>query len=175
VQLASDGSALWTASQDGVLVELQPSSLRGSLLVRHAGRREALIAAFRSVWLAEATSDELLRIVPRARRDAQRVLIPIGGVAEELAAGRRSLWALTPLENRLWRIDPRRNVVTASIDVGPHTTSLAILGDTVWVGAADGRIRAVDPRRNQVVRTTKAGGPIDDLTRDGSSLLVATR
>lgn len=175
VQLASDGSTLWAASQDGVVVALQPSSLRRSLLVRHAGSPEALIAALGSIWLAEATSDELLRIVPRAQHDAQRIPIPIGGVAEDLAADKRSLWALTPLEDRLWRVDPRRNVVTASIDVGPRTTSLAILGNTVWVGAADGRILAVDPRRNQVVRTIQAGGPVDDLTPDGSSLLVATR
>jgi streptogramin lyase len=173
VQLASAAGSLWAASQDGVLVRLDPVSLRRTATIAGVGTPEALAAGDGALWVAEATRDALLRVDPRQGKVARSV--PIGGVAEEVAVGGGSVWALTPLENRLWRIDARTSGVTASIDVGPHGTALAAADGAVWVGSADASLSRVDPRRNAVVETVAVGGPVAGLAAAGDRVWVAIR
>lgn len=173
VQLAVGYSALWSASQDGVLARVDPSSLRLIARIPKVGYPEALAVGLGAVWLADATRFVLVRFDPARNRVVLE--IPIGGVAEDIAVGDGSVWAVTPVQNRLWRIDPRTNAVTAAIAVEGGPTSVAVTPGAVWVGSKNGTINHVDPSVNRVVSTIRVGGPVADLAAVPDRLWVTTR
>lgn len=121
----------------------------------------ANFAAFGSVWMADTSRDELLRVEPDSRRVVGR--LPVAGELA-LGAGAGSLWALQEgsargkffgLHGPLLRIDPSTNRVTARIALrtpdGQPFEGYEVLAnrDEVWVAGVSGALR-VDPRTNRV-------------------------
>jgi hypothetical protein len=154
-------------------------------------------AAFGSVWMADTSRDELLRVEPDSRRVIRR--LPVAG---ELAhgGGAGALWALQEGSARggfgfhgpLLRIDPSTNRVTARIalstpDGQPFEAYEVLAGrDEVWLAGAGGALR-VDPRTNRVTQAISApdqlvsthfallGGALWAITEDGRLLRFDTR
>jgi outer membrane protein assembly factor BamB len=154
-------------------------------------------AAFGSVWMADTTRDELLRVDPDTRRVIGR--LPVAG---ELALGKSddALWALQEgsarggfgLHGPLLRIDPDTNQVTARIELGtvagqPFAGYEVLDGrEEVWVAGPSGAVR-IDPRINRVTLTIAApdqlvsahfallDGELWAITADGRLLSFDTR
>src|SRR5581483_12319554 len=114
--LAVGAGALWAGSQDGAVTRLDPAEGRTIATVHHVHAPQAIVATRNAVWVAQATSVDLLRIDPATNRIVHR--IPLGDVPEALAVLDGSVWALTPADGAVWRIDPRTNSVVARIPVG---------------------------------------------------------
>jgi len=170
--LASTGTALWAGSQDNVLTRIDPSG-RATETAR-AIQPEAMVAAFGSLWVAQATRVTVRRANLRTGRNVR--LIPLGTPSDALAASADSIWALSATRNTLWRIDPRTNSVLAAITVTDGASDVISHGGLVWVVATStGTLQQIDPRDNVVTRTIQIGHPIGAATMVGDRLWVAIR
>jgi DNA-binding SARP family transcriptional activator/streptogramin lyase len=171
--LAYGAGAVWIGSQDGSLSELDPSDDHTIAVAHGIGEPQALTVAGGAVWIAEATSDEVLRFMtarPRTRKP-----IPIGGMPDDLAVGDGSVWAVTSDQGLLWRIDEQTGAVTASIDVGPGFSLVALVAGQVWVASPAGTVERVDPRRDVVAQTLDLDGPIGGLAAGDRQLWISIR
>jgi hypothetical protein len=168
--------------------------------LRVADSLGATFGAFGSVWMADTTRDELLRVDPDSRRVIGR--LPVAGELA-LGEGAGSLWALQEGQSRksrggfalngpLLRIDPSTNRVTARIALGTVAgqpfAGYEVLdaGDEVWVAGPGGALR-IDPRTNRVTQTIAApdqlvsthfallDGDLWAITEDGRLLGFDTR
>jgi streptogramin lyase len=155
------------------------------------------MGAFGSVWMADTSRDELLRVEPDSRRVVGR--LPVAGELA-LGAGAGALWALHEgsargkfgLHGPLLRIDPSTNRVTARIALrtpdGQPFEGYEVLADRdeVWVAGVSGALR-VDPRTNRVTQAIAApdqlvsthfallDGGLWAITEDGRLLSFDTR
>jgi PQQ-like domain len=137
---------------------------------------------FRSVWLSESQSGQILRVDPRTRHVIARV--PAGSEAT-LDVGFGSVWAAPSASGNfgrpLLRIDPRTNRVVARIPRRspsgapfPGGALVAVAGPRVWVLSPTGAL-IVDPARNRVVREIRLGGGfqvVDAHVQDGALWLT---
>lgn len=171
--LAYGAGALWVGSQDGALSEVQPTDDRTITVVRDIGKPNALAVGGGAVWIAEATSDAVLRVGLTPRRVHR--LIPIGGLPNALAIADGSVWVATPGQALLWRIDELTGAVTASIDVGPGFSLVTASHGQVWVASLAGSAERVDPAKNMVVRTIDLAGPVGGLTAGGGHVWISLR
>jgi DNA-binding beta-propeller fold protein YncE len=169
--LAAQGSSVWVGSQDDELTRLDVSGRRtGSGRARHP---DAMAVAYGSLWIAQATSVELLRADPETGRRSRSV--PLGAPCTSIAAGAGAVWALGAEATMLWRIDPASNAVTAAIRVMPDATDV-VAGTSVWVLARPtGTVEEIDPRRNAVVRTVALGRPIGGAVLADGRLWIGLR
>jgi putative pyrroloquinoline-quinone binding quinoprotein len=153
--------------------------------------------AFGSVWMADTSREELLRVDPDSRRVVRR--LPVAGELA-LGVGAGSLWALQEgrarggfgLSGPLLRIDPNTNRVTARIALGtiagqPFAGYEVLDGrNEVWVAGVSGALR-IDPRTNRVTQAIAApdqlvsthfallDGDLWAITVDGRLLSFDTR
>jgi hypothetical protein len=169
--LAAHGTSLWVGSQDDQLTRLDVTGHRtGHGRARHP---DALTIAFGSLWVAQATSVELLRNDAETGRRTARV--PLGTPCGSLAAGADSIWALSATGATLWRIDPASNAVTAAIHVAPDATDV-VAGDGVWVvSSSSGTLQQVDTERNNVERTISLDRRISGAVFVGDRLWIGLR
>jgi hypothetical protein len=157
----------------------------------------ATFAAFGSVWMADTSRDELLRVNPDSRSVVGR--LPVAGELA-LGGGAGALWVLQEgsprsgfgLRGPLLRIDPSTNRVTARIalkapDGQPFEGYEVLTGrDQVWVAGVSGALR-VDTRTNRVTQAIAApdqlvtthfallDGALWALTEDGRLVRFDTR
>jgi hypothetical protein len=160
----------------------------------------ATFGAFGSVWMADTSRDELLRVDPDSRRVVGR--LPVAGELA-LGVGAGSLWALQEGQSRksrggfalngpLLRIDPSTNRVTARIALGtvagqPFAGYEVLDGrDEVWVAGVSGAVR-IDPQTNRITQAIAApdqlvgthfallDGDLWAITEDGRLLSFDTR
>ena len=157
----------------------------------------ATFGAFGSVWMADTSREELLRIDPDTRRVVAR--LPVAGEVA-LGVGAGDLWALQAgpaqggfdLGGPLLRIDPSTNRVTARIALGavagqPFGGYEVLDGrDEVWVAGVSGALR-IDARTNRVTQAIAApdqlvsthfallDGDLWAITEDGRLLSFDTR
>jgi DNA-binding SARP family transcriptional activator len=171
--LAYAAGALWVGSQDGALTEVDPRTEQVIAVLRHTGDPEALAVGAGSIWVAEASQDDVRQVDPVTHRIARS--IPIGGAPSDVAVGDGSVWAVTPSESRVWRIDPRTDAVTAAIDVAPQSSLVTVIDDEVWVGSATGTLQRLDPNQNAVAQTLKLDGPIGGIASGNGRLWVSVR
>ncbi len=171
--LAYGAGSLWVGSQDGALTELAGSTDRALAVIHGIGKPEALVVKAGTVWIAEATSNRLLRV--SAGRHRVIGSVPIGGPATDLVAGGGSVWALTPDQRRVWRVDVRTGAVSASITVGPDPSSMAFINGEVWVASPLGTVQQVDPAEDEVARTVHFDGPIGGIAVGHGRLWVSVR
>jgi DNA-binding SARP family transcriptional activator len=171
--LAYGAGALWVGSQDGTLTEIDPRTERVIAMLRHTGDPEALAVGAGSIWVAEASQDDVRQVDPVTRRITRS--IPIGGTPSDVAIGDGSVWTVTPSESRVWRIDPRTDAVTAAIDVAPQSSLITVIDDDVWVGSATGTLQRLDPNHNAVAQTLQLDGPIGGMAPGNHRLWISVR
>jgi streptogramin lyase len=91
----------------------------------------ALAVGDGSVWASSRTG-QVAMIDPKT--NAKKVIISGNGYGvTQIAAGLGAVWVLNPLLETLTRIDHGRNVVVATIEVGPGATAVAVGEGFVWV------------------------------------------
>jgi DNA-binding SARP family transcriptional activator/streptogramin lyase len=163
--------ALWVGSEDGSLVEVNPATDIETSEIRGAGDAAALAVGAGSVWIAEATEDDLRRVSLASH--SLTTSIPIGGTATGIAVGEGSIWAITPAESRVWRVDPRTGAVTAGIEVAPHSSLITAVDGEIWVGSSTGMLQRLDPTRNVVTKAIHLPGPIGGLAGGDRRLWVS--
>jgi streptogramin lyase len=142
-------------------------------VLRHTGDAEALAVGDGSLWVAEASQDDVRQVDPVARRITRS--IPIGGTPSDVAIGDGSVWAVTPSESRVWRIDPRTDAVTAAITVAPQSSLITVIDDDVWVGSATGTLQRLDPNQNAVAQTLQFDGPVGGIAPGNHRLWISVR
>ena len=103
-----------------------------------------------SVWVADPSKGQVLRLDPRTR--AVEARIPVGGEARVTAAG-GAVWAFG--RGRVLRIDPARDRVVKVISIPGAVPGLVLEGrGGVWAGTSQA-LRRIDLRRNAVTRTVQ--------------------
>jgi streptogramin lyase len=172
--LGFGNGSLWVGSQDNVLSRLDPATGKLLATLHVVVTPESVTVGSGSVWVAQATRVDLLRIDARANRITHR--IPLGGTATAVTTGDGSVWALTPSQNKLWRIDPRTNAVTAAIDVGAAPSTVVGDDSDVWVASeATGTLNRIDPRNDRIAQTVNLEHPLAGIALKYGRLWVATR
>jgi outer membrane protein assembly factor BamB len=122
-----------------------------------------------SVWVADPSKAQVLRLDPRTR--AVEARIAVGGEAQ-VAAG--AVWALG--RDQLQRIDPARNRVVKAMPVSGAVPGVVLEGrGAVWVASTQA-LRRIDLRRNAVTHTipmSRDGFMNVEALSDGQILYVA--
>lgn len=170
--LAADGQFVWVGAQDDSLTRLTAD--QRSVASGHAAHPQALTVGFGSLWVAQATSVEVMRADRRSGKRQSRV--PLGAPCVSLATGAASIWALSGSSPTLWRIDPTSNSVTAAIPVETGASEVVAAANNVWVVASSsGTLQAVDVERNRAEQTVELGHPIGDVVIAGRRLWLGMR
>jgi virginiamycin B lyase len=155
-------------SEDTTPAQPGPRLLASQPLVSTGGD---MASASGSVWVADASGEQVLRLDPRTR--AVEARIPVGGEAQVAAAG-GAVWALG--RDQLVRIDPARDRVVKTIAVPEVEPGLVLEGrDAVWVASSQA-LRRIDLRRNAVTRTVQTSRDAFmnvEAVSDGRILYVA--
>jgi YVTN family beta-propeller protein len=89
--------------------------------------------------------------------------------------GEGTVWVTSTAGNTLARVDPKTNLVTNTIKVGPSPRFLAVGEGAVWtLNQGDGTVSRVDPKTNRVVATVATGvpGPGGDIAVGAGSVWV---
>src|ERR1051325_7587213 len=76
--------------------------------------------------------------------------------------------------NTVVRIDPADNAIDDVIDVGRQPNDVAVGGSSVWTyNAGDETVSEIDPRRDELRRTTRLNTSASDLSLENGPLLAA--
>jgi hypothetical protein len=91
---------------------------------------------------------------------------PLEGGAQNVAVGGGTVWAAS-VDGRLLKVDQAKDEIVAAETLGEYSSDLKVSGGSVWAtvqdsGALGGgeRLKQVDPRTDEVVRTRRLG-PVD--------------
>jgi peptide/nickel transport system substrate-binding protein len=144
IEVGTGGSSASTArgSTTGVFELRGNSPVAGASL---ADAPAATVSDRHSIWLAEPSAGEVVRIDLASRQIEQRV--SVDGSPSLLAVGDGSVWAATAPGDTIYRIDRTTERVTARIPLGNHrVTALAYGFGRLWVGdSTDQELLAYNP------------------------------
>jgi len=150
-------------------VGTQPRVVAEVTLVQTGGMLES---GFGSVWAADNTTGEVLRLDPATRRIQARIRVGGQPIMREAAW---AMWATA--QGRLVKIDPATNRVTARIELGltPQQPADSVPGKgVVWV-ISPLELVAVDPQRDEITRRiplARAGFQATSYTFDARAIYV---
>jgi outer membrane protein assembly factor BamB len=136
------------------------------------GQGGVVYAGFGSVWAADASTGDVVRLDPRT--SAVRARVHVGGQEVAFDVGAGAVWALDNTQ-RLLRIDPATNRVSARIRLPRPAQGVLVAGDTVWVGTSV-ELQAVNPRSGAAIATihvARRGYEIDGVATDGHDVYVS--
>ena len=112
----------------------------------------ALIAAARSLWVADPNGGAILRVDPVTRSVVDR--IPIEGAPGALTAGAGTIWVATAQPGRVVRIDAATGTVTQTIPLGVNPSAIAFGAGAIWVAdSSDKSLIELDPVSGAVRQT----------------------
>jgi DNA-binding beta-propeller fold protein YncE len=135
--------------------------------LRHdeVGRPTAVDVGFQSVWIADASAEEVLRFGPPKRSVPTE--IPVGGAPADVAVGRRWVWVALA-EGSVARIVPSRNQAVANHIVEGKPTAIAATENAAWAALPDsGQIVRIG-RDGPFAPVNVGGRPVDLVAGDGS-------
>jgi DNA-binding SARP family transcriptional activator len=160
--LAPTEREVWVGLQDGVVLALDPVSLR-TRAASHAGRYMALAVNSSAVWGIGFTSDDVARLNRQTARVVDRA--PINGTARALAVDDRYVWVATADPDRLYRIDARSSQVTLTVPLGLPPSALVLGRDAIWI-ASGSQLERLELGAGELTRTLELHHPILALTAD---------
>jgi YVTN family beta-propeller protein len=113
----------------------------------------AIVAANRSVWLANPSAGTVSRVDVASGAVVDR--IPVGGTPAALAAGAGTVWVTSVPGDKVMRIDPGTGTVTQTLPLGGARASALAFGiGRLWVAdLTDNSLLELDPRSGAVLRT----------------------
>lgn len=170
--LAADAQFVWVGAQDDSLTRLTAD--QRSVASGRAVHPQAMVVGFGSLWVAQATSVDVMRADRRSGKPQSHV--PLGTPCVSLATGAGSVWALSGSSPTLWRIDPTSNAVVAAIAVESGASEVVAAANNVWVVASSsGTLQKIDVERSRAGRTVELGHPIGGAVVVGSRLWLGMR
>jgi len=114
-----------------------------------------VVAGEGAVWAVSIHDGTMLRINPVGNAVVARIRLP---PPEETAAGNGGIWLTYPSTNTVVRLDPATGKATATINVGPQPSGIALSPGALWVADAGGpSISRIDPATNRVTATIRVG------------------
>jgi hypothetical protein len=170
--IAAGGGALWVAGSDEIdRVDPATDRVTASVPVAVTGSGPGGVTfGAGAVWVPVAVPGALWRIDPAGNKVTGR--IPLGGPLRgpiSVAATHDMVWVACCGERaagapasggRLLRVDPRHKRVVADIPLPAVPVGVAADSSAAWVATAGGQVLVVSQRRNRVVDTIEAGGPL---------------
>jgi YVTN family beta-propeller protein len=113
----------------------------------------AIVAANRSVWLANPDAGTVSRVDAAAGAVVDR--IPVGGTPAAMAAGAGAVWVTSVPGDSVMRIDPGTGTVTQTLPLGgARAAALAFGIGRLWVAdLTDNSLLELDPRSGAVLRS----------------------
>jgi YVTN family beta-propeller protein len=127
-----------------------------------------------SLWVGNVGTSTLSRIDP-ATSTVMAAAIALRAVPYQLASGSTDVWVAARDADELLRVDAQTNSVSATVAVGDQPVSLAVDGDTVWVGCAGiGEVWHL-ARDGSTIGTTFVGGVPSDIVVDTDRVFVTVR
>jgi DNA-binding beta-propeller fold protein YncE len=168
--MAAGAGALWVAGSDEVArVDPATDSVTARIPVGATGSGPAAVAVGAgAVWVPVAVPGMLWGIDPASDKVTARISLggPLRG-SISVAAARDTVWIACCGEpgaggagGRLLRVDPRRKRVVADIPLPAAPVAVAADSSAAWVATAAGQVLMVSQKRNRVVATVDAGGPL---------------
>jgi DNA-binding beta-propeller fold protein YncE len=136
--------AVWVADHAGLLVKIDPETVRVLASERLQFGAHGVIATKWAVYVADAHDHRLLVADPRTARIRRVVDLPIGPIYPVLGGG--SLWTTSETtwsdpsleDDRVARIDPRTLRVVQTLHLGSNAPSLTFGFGSVWVALRSG-------------------------------------
>jgi hypothetical protein len=170
--MVAGAGALWVVGSDEV-VRVDPATDRvtARIPVAPTGSGPAAVAVGPgAVWASVAVPSALWGIDPGTGKVTARIPLgaPLRGSIAVSAAG-DSVWVACCGEagagfpasaGRLLRVDPHRKRVVADVHLPANPAAVAADATGAWVATADGRVLEVSRKRNRIVATIDAGGPL---------------
>ena len=171
--MAAGAGALWVVGSDQVIrVDPDSDSVTARIPVAATGSGPAAVTVGAgAVWVPAAVPSALWRIAPATNKVTGRIPLgsPLRGSISVSAAG-DTVWVACCGEarpgypgssgGRLLRVDPHRKRVVADLPLPANPAAVAADPAGAWVATADGRVLLVSRKRNRVVATIDAGGPL---------------
>jgi peptide/nickel transport system substrate-binding protein len=142
-----DGSVWVTNAIDDTVSRINPAS-RAVVTIPLAGEPGGIAVGKEGVWVASASTGQLLMIDPRTDKVTQQV--SIGGTPAGVAIGHGSVWVANTSNSTVSRFQPAAGSV-ATFSVGKAPVGVAYGARAAW--AADslgGTVARIDPRSGSV-------------------------
>jgi YVTN family beta-propeller protein len=133
----------------------------------------AMAVAGKSVWLAEPSAGEIVRVDRVSHRIVEQ--IAVSGSPGALAIGGGSVWVAGVPGGTVTRIDPIAEKVTQTISLGGARAAALDFGlGKLWIAdPTDGALLAIDPTSGDVVRTYQVDAHPTSLAVGPSGVWIA--
>jgi virginiamycin B lyase len=170
--MTAGAGSLWVAGS-GEVARIDPAtnSVAATIPVDASGSGPAAVAfGAGAVWVPVTTPGALWAIDPATDKVTARISLggPLRGTVS-VSATRGAVWVAccggsgpsAPASGgTLFRVHPGRKRVVAEIALPANPVAVAADPTAVWVATAAGQVLAVSARRNRVIATVAAGGPL---------------
>ena len=170
--MAAGGGALWVAGSNEVS-RIDPATDRvtATIPVGVTGSGPGGVSfGAGAVWVPVAVPGALWGIDPHSNKVTTRISLggPLQGPVS-VTATHDTVWIACCAEQaagapasggRLLRVDPRHKRVVADIALPASPVAVAADSSAAWVATARGQVLMVSQKRNRVVATIEAGGPL---------------
>jgi hypothetical protein len=170
--MAAGAGALWVVGSDQITrIDPASNSVTARIPIRATGSGPAAVAVGAgAVWVPVAVPGALWGISPGSSKVTARIPLggPLAGAISVSAAG-DNVWVASrgepgpggnAADGRLLRVDPHRKRVVADISLPADPVAVAADSRATWVATAGGQVLMVSHKRNRVVATIDAGGPL---------------
>jgi YVTN family beta-propeller protein len=127
-----------------------------------------------SVWIGNAGLSTIARVEATSATVSQAG-IALRAVPGAIAAGPNAVWITGPEDDVVLRLDPATNSVSQTITVGSEPVSVALDGDTVWVGCASIREVWRLAQDGSVLAQVNVGGVPSDIVVANGRVYVTVR
>lgn len=140
------GRAVWAASDDGWITEIDPFTLR-VWRIRIPDGPKAMAYGFGRLWVSHPQARIITRVDPRTRKVVGGE-IAVSPDVRALALAGRFVWALSGSTDRIQRIDPKTGRVTGDTPVPSGSSDLVSYhGDLYVASENEGTVTRIRLRR----------------------------
>lgn len=122
---------------------------------------------FGSAWIPEFDADAVHRY--DLGSGEEKAAVPVGDGPEYVAVSADGVWVSNHRGGSVSRVDPARNVVAATVDVGPEgpigPSGVMDAAGRIWIAVPNIRtVAAIDPETNAVVAKVSVPGPACEVS-----------
>jgi hypothetical protein len=169
VAAATRGTALWVATADGRLAELDSRSLRIRTSLRLGAPARALVVGPGIAWTIDLLTGALRRTALRSHHSR---VVSVPGQAQAIGTGLGSTWVLVTSPNRLLRLGDAGRI-RQTYPVPGSATSFCVGSGGIWMAApSTGVLVRLDPARVRPTATYQLGYPVGGLACDRDRVWV---
>ena len=148
--------SIWIVSPDGIVLRVDPASMRVVESVAVGNVPSAIAAGAGSVWVTNSHDGTVTRIDPETLVTKP---IQVGNGPAAVAVNAAGAWIANAGDNALVRVDTETNAVVETTTVGDGPTAVLATPTALWVAnSRDGTVMRLDPRSGRVSKTIRLGG-----------------